>query len=149
MDKKLQFEGFNPDNFTGFELFEGEKICFIMRKHWFIHLSAFLKWLFWGVAVVVIVASFATFLGIKWGEQSSYLLLAVLLIYFSGITILFFVSWLNQVLDIIVVTNDRVVDISQVNFFHRDIIETRLENVQDATGTVKGFLNTLFECLKN
>ncbi|MEI7511684.1 MAG: hypothetical protein WCJ84_06020 [Candidatus Peregrinibacteria bacterium] len=131
-------------NFKGFDLFPGEEVRFVMREHWIVHLLAFISWIFWGVCAVIMVALGAYFLGIRWGSPTSYFLGAILLMYLSVVTLYSFISWLNKVLNVIVVTSDRVVDITQIDFFHRNIIETRLEHVQDATGTVKGFLNTLF-----
>ncbi len=134
----------NLKSLHGFELFPGEEMVFVMRKHWIVDLICFLKWFFWGIGVVAMVSGGAYYLGLHWGTPTAYILGAILCMYLTIITLSSFIGWLNEELDVIVVTNDRVIDITQVGLFHRNIIETRLEHVQDAMGSVKGFFNTLF-----
>ena len=43
-----------------------------------------------------------------------------------------YISWLNHELDLIVVTNNRVVVIEQKSFLDRDVGETTLDKIQEA-----------------
>ncbi len=54
--------------------------------------------------------------------------------------IVFFVRWTDYYLDVLLLTNKRVVDIEQIGFFSRDTLEVRLENIQDIRVEVAGFL---------
>ena len=43
-----------------------------------------------------------------------------------------YISWLNHELDLIVVTNNRVVVVEQKSFLDRDVGETTLDKIQEA-----------------
>lgn len=128
-----------------FELAPGEEIKMVIRRHWAMDMLITLRWLFLGVAFVGLGFGLFFLFGGSFGSLFFWSLTIVLSVYFTVVTIGVFIHWLNATFDIIFVTNDRIIDISQIDFFHRNIIETRLENIQDATGDVKGFLNTLFD----
>lgn len=59
--------------------------------------------------------------------------------------ITFFISWTNYYLDVLLITNKRVVDIEQIGLFARDLAEVRLENVQDIRVEVIGILPSLLD----
>lgn len=66
----------------------------------------------------------------------------------SSIVLLFmwlflFQLFLDYYLDIWVVTNHRIVNITQSGLFHRKVAELRLYRVQDASASIGGFLHTL------
>lgn len=54
-----------------------------------------------------------------------------------------FQAFLDYYLDIWVVTNHRIINITQSGLFHRKVSELRLYRVQDATASIGGFLHTL------
>ena len=55
-----------------------------------------------------------------------------------------FVTWTHYYLDAYIVTNQRVLTIDQIDFFHRKVSEADIGNVQDIEVVVKGFFsNTL------
>ena len=67
-----------------------------------------------------------------------------------GVSIFMLFSWLflfqaflDYYLDIWVVTNHRIVNITQSGLFHREVSELRLYRVQDATASIGGPLRTL------
>ena len=55
-----------------------------------------------------------------------------------------FQAFLDYYLDIWVVTNHRILNITQSGLFHRKVSELRLYRVQDATASIGGLLHTLF-----
>ena len=55
------------------------------------------------------------------------------------------VNWTNFYLDVLLVTNKRVLDIEQTGLFARDIAEARIENIQDTRVQVVGLLASLFD----
>lgn len=128
-----------------FELAPHETIEMVVRRHWAMDIMICIRWV---VLCLIITGGILVLYFVLGGSVSSqwfFLLLFFLMVYAIIVTINVFVQWLNTAFDIIFVTNIRIIDISQLDFFHRNIIETRLENIQDATGDVKGFLNTLFD----
>jgi hypothetical protein len=128
-----------------FTLSKAEEIQLVIRRHWIKDLLIFSKWLFWGP--IFFFGGIAVFFysGGTLGSGGFYITGAIALIYLLVVTFYFFIEWLNHVFDIIFLTNDRVIDVTQKDFWHRNIIETRLDHVQDATGDVKGVLHTLFD----
>ena len=56
----------------------------------------------------------------------------------------FFVAVLDFYFDIVIVTDRRLVDIDQEQLFYRRISELALEDVEDVTSIIQGFLPTIF-----
>lgn len=125
---------------------EGEKIIIIKRKHWFIialeglfiTLVAFLPFLvlftmsFYYIDIVFLqdYQAFLIFFGLVW-------------LVFSWM--LFFLVWTNYYLDILLITNKRIIDIEQHTLFSRDFAEMRLENIQDIKVEVMGIIPELLK----
>ncbi|MCX6808384.1 MAG: PH domain-containing protein [Candidatus Berkelbacteria bacterium] len=119
-----------------------ERVFLLIRKHWFNYvpfaLFALLMvvpviafWLvisYWGIALSSFYSALATIL------ISAYLLI-ILAVQLYG-----FVSYY---LDVYIVTDRRIVDISQEGFFSRQIAELHLHQVQDVNARVKGIFGTL------
>ncbi|MEK7640268.1 MAG: PH domain-containing protein [Patescibacteria group bacterium] len=59
--------------------------------------------------------------------------------------LLFFVSWLNYYLDVWIITNERIINITQQRLFHRIVSEQKLYRVQDVTWQIEGVLGNLFK----
>lgn len=59
--------------------------------------------------------------------------------------IIFFIRWTDYYLDVLLVTNERVIDVEQVGLFVRDIAEARLDCVQDIRIEVVGLLASLMD----
>lgn len=131
----------NQSHFPGQK--KDERVLHIVRKHWIIDLAVgsilFVFGLVPAIAVIIGIAMtwdgtlseahLITILG-----TSLYLLCALLWTY---------VHWLGEELDIIIVTNERVISHDQVDLFHRQISETNLAQVQDVKGTEKGLMGHL------
>lgn len=69
-----------------------------------------------------------------------------------GVSAFFLVGWLfvfqafvDHWLDILVVTDKRILDIEQKGLFSRTVSETRLHRTQDVTAQVTGFWHSLFD----
>ena len=60
------------------------------------------------------------------------------------ILIFFYSRFVIFYLDLLIITNDRLLDIDQINLFARTMAEVDLYQVQDATSEIKGFFPTLF-----
>jgi len=56
--------------------------------------------------------------------------------------IIFFIIWTNYYLDVLLVTDKRIIDVEQRGFFSREISTVRLENIEDITINVSGVLAT-------
>jgi len=54
------------------------------------------------------------------------------------------IKWIDEEFDIFIVTNQRLIDITQISFFRRTESSTPLEHIQDITSSVNGIVPTLF-----
>lgn len=132
-----------------FQLLPGEKIIVGLRKHWFIFFIETFGLFIAGVipvalspwARVVLEPSFPAFSASQINSVTIFALAAWLLL----LLFVFFVLLTTYYLDIIVVTNERIIDIEQLSLFSRDIAVTSLHNVEDVKVEVLGILATIFK----
>lgn len=54
-------------------------------------------------------------------------------------------SWISFYYNVLVVSDERIVDIAQVGLFNRTINELVFEQIEDVSAQTRGFLNTLFD----
>ncbi|OGM96247.1 MAG: hypothetical protein A3B86_03845 [Candidatus Yanofskybacteria bacterium RIFCSPHIGHO2_02_FULL_38_22b] len=66
---------------------------------------------------------------------------AILLFVWVG----FFKRWTDYYLDVLVITDKRVIDIEQKGFFHRDVATIGLDKIQDVSVNVSGILATFLD----
>lgn len=118
-----------------------EVVKYVVRKHWIIYLKL-------GIFFVMAAGiPFGGYLMLQFG--SDFLELTanakrwatlIFLMYVELIMLITFIRWLEDELDIIIVTNERVISIDQVSFLHRTISETELSQIQDVKHVAKGLL---------
>lgn len=65
--------------------------------------------------------------------------LIILFIFYTA-----FLTWTHYYLDAYIVTNQRVLTIDQIDFFHRKVSEADIGNVQDIEVVAKGFFSNIF-----
>ncbi len=53
------------------------------------------------------------------------------------------IRWIDEEFDIFILTTDRLIDVTQITFLKRSVTSTPLEQIQDTTGVVSGFLPTI------
>jgi len=76
--------------------------------------------------------------------RASQLLIFMYSAYYFFVASYFLVMWLDYYFDITIVTNERIIDISQVGLFNRSVSELYLTQVQDVSGAQNGFLQNIF-----
>lgn len=120
----------------------GDSIQLLIRKHWIIDFK---------IGMMFLVIGFLPFLTaiiggyFAWDGHFNDLFLIISLIfllYFMVILLVTYVKWLNEELDIIVVTDTRIISHEQIDLFHRQVSEANLGQIQDITGVSKGFLQS-------
>ncbi len=123
---------------------QSEEVQLLIRKHWVIDvitLSIFM-------VIVGLPLGVGAFFGIAlWEDLESKTALFYLLgfLIYSLYAILFvYLLWLNEELDIVIITNERVITHNQIDTFHRQIGEASIKDVQDVKGVEKGVLGHLF-----
>jgi hypothetical protein len=139
--------GHEDDKYAGYKFpgqKEGEQIKALVRKHWVINVKIGLLFAFIGILPIAISIILAIYF---WDGSFSdtFLLIALgLWVYLLGIMAFTYMSWLNEELDIIIVTNERVVSHDQIDLFHRQISETSISQIQDVKGVEEGVWGNIF-----
>jgi len=123
---------------------EDEHIQLLIRKHWITEVKSSSMLLL--VGVIPFVGGFAI-LKTLWEKSSGQIFwggMILFLAYILFISLVTYVHWLNDELDIIVVTEQRVISHEQVDLFHRQISETNVSQIEDVKGVEKGMMQSLF-----
>lgn len=75
--------------------------------------------------------------------------LALFLSVYSAILLIgwmiFFIIWTDYYLDVLIVTDKRIIDIEQRGFFKREVSTVRLESIEDITINVSGVVATFLD----
>jgi len=132
---------FGEINFPGQH--DNEQVVLFLRRHWFIF---FMRLLLVIIAIIGLVLIYV-FFNIFGGDfsQSSYYNLLLFAESLGTLFIwnLFFILWIDFYLDAWIVTNERIINISQKGFFNRDISELKLTKIQDVTSEIVGVIPTV------
>jgi uncharacterized membrane protein YdbT with pleckstrin-like domain len=65
-------------------------------------------------------------------------------IYYLFVFLYFYAYFIDFYLDMLIITNDRLIDVEQKGVFSRSIAEVDLYQIQDASSEIKGAFSTLF-----
>lgn len=121
---------------------EDEVIKYLIRKHWIIYVRLV------SFVLVTFLLPAAIYFGILFGADftvnTNRIFTLCFLVYLEIVTLIIFMRWLKDELDLIIVTNERVISIDQVSFMHRTISETELMQIQDVKHVSKGILSNVF-----
>jgi hypothetical protein len=132
---------FGEINFPGQH--DDEQIILFLRRHWFVFLMRLLL-IITAIIGLILIYIFFNILSSNFA-QSDYrnLLLFGESLGTLFIWNLFFILWIDFYLDAWIVTNERIINISQKGFFNRDISELKLTKIQDVTSEIVGVIPTL------
>ncbi len=128
------------------EFRENEKTMLVVNKHWFViagpvAILVILVALLPLAAIVVPLAEKA--LGVSLGTGP--LLLFAGTIYCMTLVLFMFLAWVDYYLDLVIVTNVRIITINQRGLFSREIAEIPIERVQDVTIDIHGIIPTFLK----
>lgn len=124
----------------------GEKILHIIHRDVWVALrrvALFVILLVLPALFFVLASQF--FPGLMENKVSFIIIVLVASAYILFIWLLFFFSILDYLLDIWVITDQRIIDIQQNGFFSRKISEQMLHRVQDLTSDTHGFWQTVWK----
>ena len=120
---------------------ESEKIFLLIRKHWFAYV------IFWFVGIFMSIPAIGVLVFLFYNPDLPALIgkinILVEIVYSLSVLALLLYGFVDYYLDIYIVTDRRIVDIEQNGFFHRQISELYLREVQDVKAKVYGFFPTM------
>jgi membrane protein YdbS with pleckstrin-like domain len=131
------------------EILPDEKIIIGIRKHWFVFMLEM-----WGLFLAAVVPfCLLPFFGKIFADQiatigqTNY---ENIMVFASGawlllIMMIVFIAMTNYYLDILIVTNQRLIDIDQLGLFSRDIATMPMHNLEDVKVLQLGFFATMFK----
>ena len=130
------------------DLHPEEKIVLVIRRHWFVFLSE-VSALFLAALLPLAFPIFSNYIYEIGGQYLDPSQITAAITFFSAawlllLWIIFFIIFTNYYLDTLIITNQRVIDVDQVNLFARDIATAPLGSVQDVKIEILGFLATMF-----
>lgn len=110
-----------------------EKIEMVVRRHWII-------FVFLGFYVIFALSVTFTLLSIfGW----YYWVWFVLVLFWMMFLVFLYIQWLNNELDLFIITNNRIVWIDQISFLNRTVSECNLGQVQEVNAQTKWLLANL------
>lgn len=126
---------------------QDEDVILEVRKHWFVLVSetfAFIVlalapfFLLWASAFLKISSA------INIAGNTALLILFAWATWYLVLWIGFFMRWTSFFLDVLVLTNKRVIYVNQIGLFSRRISTSRIDRIQDVTGEIHGLIPTFF-----
>lgn len=121
-----------------------EKVIMVIRKHPIVYIRSTLVFVMAVILplIIFLIIWSGTFPLSQGGAVSviGYLGASFYLLYGMA---LFVISILNDVFDLFILTNHRLLDITQVTLLSRTVAITPLNQIQDTTSDVRGILGTL------
>ncbi|HOX96891.1 MAG TPA: PH domain-containing protein [bacterium] len=122
----------------------GEYIILYIHRHWIILFASILKSL--SLIVLPIIVYWGLILQgvLEWQGLSGLLFILGSSLFYLYVWLFLFNSLLDHYLDVWIVTNERIINVEQINLFSRLISEKQLDKMQDITVVSKGFWATIF-----
>lgn len=125
------------------ELQNGESVILLTRRHWLFLWSKLLVEFLWAVAPVAVVL----FVVVKFsslGSMSGKVALVVIALFLAYWAVRAYFTWYSYVHDLWVVTNQRVIDSVQPNWFRSHLASADLVDIEDIAVDRSGILQTMF-----
>lgn len=124
-----------------------ERVIMELRRHWFSFALTSAKYVLLLAAPALAYYLIEMFEISLWdhlynGSMTEVITRLVISIYYLGVWVFWFYSWLDYYLDVWLITNERVVSLEQKGVFNRRVSELRLARVQDVSSHVKGLWET-------
>jgi hypothetical protein len=124
---------------------EGEEVCIEMRQHWIVFFERLGAWLLFAFILIFsdwAIGKYAPILNSSPYVQGVNLIKSV---YFMFLILGLLILWVMYYLNVQIVTNERIVDITQTSLLHHTISELHLSRIEDVTAEVNGLFGTLLD----
>ncbi|MBY0111121.1 PH domain-containing protein [Patescibacteria group bacterium] len=128
----------------------GEHILASIRKHWLVYVGGAIPYAVFAYLPVIVIELFARNDLLSQSGAAVYVsyenpwILFVLGIWWLFVWMAAFSDFMRYFLDVWIITNKRIIDVEQHDFFSREVTSLFLDRVEDVTMDVTGFFHTLF-----
>ncbi|MBP9816853.1 MAG: PH domain-containing protein [Candidatus Pacebacteria bacterium] len=127
----------------------GEHVLMAVRKHWLIYVGAAIPFAVFAYLPVLALELFAKspFVTTPWAHYVSLenpWILFVLGAWWLFVWMGAFSNFMRYFLDVWIITNKRIIDVEQIDFFSREVTSLFLDHIEDVTVHETGFFHTLF-----
>ncbi len=122
---------------VGITLESNEELYLVVRKHWIILVETALFLL-----ILCAISVSIYFIGNFARIPTLFLILTIIGIAMVSIQYIF-VHWVNNELDILIITNRRIIAYDQVKFLDRKMSQTTIDLVQEVNASTSGLLGNL------
>ena len=126
---------FEPDEYLVLEV----------RKHIFVFIVHTVAHMFFAVVPIVGFVIVNIVLDVNISAKIFWLLSTGYSLWLLVIWVIYFIQWTDYYLDVWYITNEKIYDVLQKGFFHRQISILRFNNIQDVTVEIKGIIPTLLD----
>lgn len=117
----------------------GENPRLVLKRHWIVFIYTFF-YIFFLVFSSILLLFFLESISLIIPTNIIFLLLVM---YISTFSIFIYINWINNELDLFIITNKRIIWIEQLSFLNRTVSECSLEDVQEVNGLTKWLLANL------
>ena len=124
---------------------EDEKVIMITRKHWLILVLPFVMTTFTAALLVYFFWTAFSKGELMTGKLDDSAKMAFMMLVILYSILVAFGSWLTRYLNVLILTNKHIVDVSQKAFFTRSVSTLELKNIEDVCIDKNGFFATIFD----
>lgn len=114
-----------------------EEILYIVCKHWIILLQTW-----WLLAILIILAIVTLFVGGMAQIPVIFSVTTACGILMIGLQYIF-TDWLNNELDILIITTRRIIQYEQISLLQRTIVQASIDQIQEVHAITSGFFGNL------
>ena len=130
--------------FEKIELEPNEEVLTVVRKHWFVIVSALFATSMMGILPLFVLLAIVLIPDLLTFDLHEFL---PFILYIVSFWLLFtvltgFMVWTHYFLDLWMITDRRIIVIDQVQFFNRKVSSFRLERLQDIKVSIIGIIPT-------
>ena len=123
----------------------GEKILAEVRRHWIFFLAESIASVVFVLFPLLAISVAKNAYAFSLPSALTELFVFIYLVWLLLAWIYFFIAWTDYYLDVLIITDRKIIDIEQKGIFHREITSFRLERIQNITIETPSFLSTLLD----
>jgi len=117
-----------------------ETIKLVLKRHWIVFLYIGFYILFLIVSTFLLLISRSTIISVLPG-----IFFDIFIIFYWSVFLLFlYVVWINNELDLFVITDRRIRGIEQLSFLNRTISECAITDIEEVNAQTKGLMANIF-----